>query len=146
MKTYPLLIKDYAVKMYWGSGSKTPHILNLYTRLRWLELHVPAALASGKELPLTITTFLLLLLLLLLLLKHDVKVLPETLFHISKTKLSLCLIKYHAMKTYWGVEIQLHTFFDLGTRWRWVVSFTPQPLYPQGKSPWYPLDRRLGGR
>jgi hypothetical protein len=34
---------------------------------------------------------------------------------------------------------------DLGTRWRWVVSFMPQPLYPQGKSPWYPLDRRLGG-
>jgi len=26
-----------------------------------------------------------------------------------------------------------------------VVSFTPQLLYPQGKSPWYPLDRRLGG-
>jgi hypothetical protein len=26
-----------------------------------------------------------------------------------------------------------------------VVSFTPQPLYCQGKSPWYPLDRRLGG-
>jgi len=21
----------------------------------------------------------------------------------------------------------------------------PQPLYPQGKSPWFPLDRRLGG-
>jgi len=20
-----------------------------------------------------------------------------------------------------------------------------RPLYPQGKSPWYPLDRRLGG-
>jgi hypothetical protein len=34
--------------------------------------------------------------------------------------------------------------FDLGTRWRWVVSFTPLPLYPQGKSPFYPLDRRLG--
>jgi hypothetical protein len=34
---------------------------------------------------------------------------------------------------------------DLGTIWRWVASFTPQPLYPQGKSPWYPLDRRLGG-
>jgi hypothetical protein len=31
------------------------------------------------------------------------------------------------------------------TRWRWVVSFTPRPLYTQGKSPWYPLDRRLGG-
>jgi len=26
-----------------------------------------------------------------------------------------------------------------------VGIFTPRPLYPQGKSPWYPLDRRLGG-
>jgi hypothetical protein len=26
-----------------------------------------------------------------------------------------------------------------------VVSFTSRPLYPQGKCPWYPLDRRLGG-
>jgi hypothetical protein len=26
-----------------------------------------------------------------------------------------------------------------------VVSFTPQLLYPQKKSPWYPLDKRLGG-
>jgi hypothetical protein len=34
---------------------------------------------------------------------------------------------------------------DLGTRWRWVASFTPRPLYPQGKSPSYPLARRLGG-
>jgi hypothetical protein len=25
-----------------------------------------------------------------------------------------------------------------------VVSFTPRPLYPQGKNPRYPLDRRLG--
>jgi len=32
----------------------------------------------------------------------------------------------------------------LGTRWRWVVSFTPRPLYPQGQSPWHRLDRRLG--
>jgi hypothetical protein len=44
-----------------------------------------------------------------------------------------------------GVEVYLHLFFDLGTRWRWVVRFTSRPLYPQGKSPWYPLDRRLGG-
>jgi hypothetical protein len=27
------------------------------------------------------------------------------------------------------------TILDLGTRWRWIVSFTPQPLYPQGNSP-----------
>jgi hypothetical protein len=26
-----------------------------------------------------------------------------------------------------------------------VVSFTPWSLYPQGKSPWYTLDRRLDG-
>jgi len=26
-----------------------------------------------------------------------------------------------------------------------VVNFTPRPLDPQGKSPWYPLDLRLGG-
>jgi hypothetical protein len=37
------------------------------------------------------------------------------------------------------------TFLDLGTTWRWVVNFTPRPLYPRGKSPRYPLDRRLGG-
>jgi hypothetical protein len=28
------------------------------------------------------------------------------------------LNKHHAMKAYWGVEVQLHSFFDLGTRWR----------------------------
>jgi hypothetical protein len=43
------------------------------------------------------------------------------------------------------VGVQLHTFFDLGTRWRRVVSFTFRPLYPQGKRPWYSLERRLGG-
>jgi hypothetical protein len=26
-----------------------------------------------------------------------------------------------------------------------VASFTPRRLYSQGKSPWYPLDRSLGG-
>jgi len=34
---------------------------------------------------------------------------------------------------------------ELGSRLRWVVSFTPRPLYTQGKSLWYLLDRRLGG-
>jgi len=48
------------------------------------------------------------------------------------------------MKAYGGEEVYLHTFFDLGTRWRWVVSFTPRQLYPQGKSPWYPLDSWIG--
>jgi hypothetical protein len=35
-------------------------------------------------------------------------------------------------------------FLDLDTSWRWVVSFTPLLLYPQGKNPWHQLDRRLG--
>jgi len=31
-------------------------------------------------------------------------------------KLSPCLTKHHAMKAHWRVEVQLHAFFDLGTR------------------------------
>jgi hypothetical protein len=30
-------------------------------------------------------------------------------------------------------------FLELGISWKWVVSFTSLPLYPQEKSPWYPL-------
>jgi hypothetical protein len=45
----------------------------------------------------------------------------------------------------WRVEVKLHAFYDLGTRWRWVATFTPRSLCPQGKSPRYPLDRRLRG-
>jgi hypothetical protein len=32
---------------------------------------------------------------------------------------------------------------NLGTRWRWMVSFTPQPLYHQRKRTQYPMARRL---
>jgi hypothetical protein len=50
------------------------------------------------------------------------------------------------MKVNWGSGDTAPRILDLGTRWRWVVSFTPRLLYPQGKSPWQqPLDRRLGG-
>jgi len=48
------------------------------------------------------------------------------------------------MKTNEGGGI-VPCILDLGTRRRWVVSFTPRLLYHQGKSPWYPLCRRLGG-
>jgi hypothetical protein len=43
------------------------------------------------------------------------------------------------------VEVYVHAFFDLGTGWKWVASFTPRPLHLHGKSPCYPLDRRLRG-
>jgi hypothetical protein len=49
------------------------------------------------------------------------------------------------MTAYWGSGGIDHLILDLGTKWRWVVSFTPRPLYPQGKSPWYPLYKRLVG-
>jgi hypothetical protein len=49
------------------------------------------------------------------------------------------------MEAYWESESIAPRILDLGSRWRWVVSFTPRPFYPQEKSPWYPLDRRLGG-
>jgi hypothetical protein len=66
------------------------------------------------------------------------------LFMVEKVKLkSLRLTKHHAMKTLGSGGIAPR-ILDFGIRWRWVVSFTPRPLYPQGKSPWYPLDRRLG--
>jgi hypothetical protein len=44
-----------------------------------------------------------------------------------KVKLSL-RFKHHATKI-------APCILNLGTRWRWVVSFTILPLYPQGKSP-----------
>jgi hypothetical protein len=48
------------------------------------------------------------------------------------------------MKTYWGSGGIAPRILDFGTRWRWVISVTSRPLYPHVKSPWYPLDRRLG--
>jgi hypothetical protein len=49
------------------------------------------------------------------------------------------------MKTYWGSGFIAPSILDFGTRWRWVVTFKLRPLYSQGKSLRYPLDRRLGG-
>jgi hypothetical protein len=40
----------------------------------------------------------------------------------------------------WGSGCIDPHFLDLGTSWRWVVSFTPLPRYPR-----YPFDTRLGG-
>jgi hypothetical protein len=48
------------------------------------------------------------------------------------------------MKAYGSGCIEPH-ILDLGTSWRWVVSFTPRPLYLRGNRPPYPLDRRFGG-
>jgi hypothetical protein len=39
------------------------------------------------------------------------------------------------MKTYWGMEVYFHAFFDLGTIWRRMVSFTPRSLYLRERAP-----------
>jgi hypothetical protein len=49
-----------------------------------------------------------------------------------QVKLSLCLTKHWAMKTYWGRGGIAPRVIDLGVRWRWVVSFTPRPLNRAG--------------
>jgi hypothetical protein len=43
----------------------------------------------------------------------------------------------------WGTGCIDTYFLVLGTTWKWVVSFTTQPLYPEGNSPLYTLDRGL---
>jgi hypothetical protein len=63
-----------------------------------------------------------------------------------KVQLSLCLTNWALRhEGVWGSECMDPYFLYLGISWRWVVGFTPQPLYPRGKYPRYPLDRRLGG-
>jgi hypothetical protein len=61
----------------------------------------------------------------------------------KKVKLSPCFnwaLQHDGVLGQWRYS---STHLDLGTTWTWVVSFTPRPLYHQGKSPCYPLDRRL---
>jgi len=42
----------------------------------------------------------------------------------------MSITKKHAMMAYVGVEVAPR-FLNLGTRWRLVFSFTPEPLYDQ---------------
>ena len=41
------------------------------------------------------------------------------------------------------VEVSLHPFLNLGTRWKWVVSFIPFLLQPWGQNTGYSLNGRL---
>jgi hypothetical protein len=56
--------------------------------------------------------------------------------------LSLCLTNWALRhEVIWESGCIHPHFLDLGTSWRWVVSFTPLPLYLREKNPRYPLDR-----
>jgi hypothetical protein len=69
--------------------------------------------------------------------------LEENIFKKVKVKLSLCLIEHcHEDVGEWGYSFII---LDLGTRWRWVVSFTLWLLHPREKRLRYPLDMRLSG-
>jgi hypothetical protein len=46
---------------------------------------------------------------------------------------------HHAMKTYWGNGGIAPWILILGTRWKWVVSFTPCRFTPSGRSPPVPI-------
>jgi hypothetical protein len=47
----------------------------------------------------------------------EIRLNPTT--YLSKSKvIPVLLTKNHAMKAYLGVDVQFHSFFDLGTGWR----------------------------
>jgi hypothetical protein len=61
-------------------------------------------------------------------------------------KLSLCLTNYILYyEDVWRSGYRDLRILELDISWRRMLNFTPRPLYPRGKSPLYPLDRRLGG-
>jgi len=57
----------------------------------------------------------------------------------GKVKLSLCLIKYHAMEAHWGVELYLHAFLIS------ALQGVSAKLHASADLPPYPLDRNVGG-
>jgi hypothetical protein len=71
-------------------------------------------------------------------------------------KAVLCLTQYHTIETYRmlnqapchkGVWVNggiAPRIFNLGARWRWIVSFTPLLLNSWDESLWYPLNWWLG--
>jgi hypothetical protein len=59
----------------------------------------------------------------------------------AKVNLSLCLTNETLRREgVWESGCINSHFLDLGTSWRWVVSFTPRLLYRLWKSPPYPLS------
>jgi hypothetical protein len=53
------------------------------------------------------------------------------------------LTEHHTVKVYWGVEVS--STHSLASELYGSGQFHTPTTLPQGKIPWYPLDRRLGG-
>jgi len=47
----------------------------------------------------------------------------------------MSLIKHHTMKTYWGNGDISPRILNLDNRQKWVVSFTPRPLFSGERNP-----------
>jgi len=47
--------------------------------------------------------------------------------------------------TQMGSGGKIPLILNLGTRWKWMVYFVPQPLYSCKEVPCHPLNRQLGG-
>ena len=45
------------------------------------------------------------------------------------------VLPVHAVKVYGGVRVTAPLTLNLGARWKWVVNFTPQQLYPREGTP-----------
>lgn len=54
------------------------------------------------------------------------------------------VIPVHVIKTHSSTGIATN-ILNLSTKWRYVVSFMPWPLYSLGRTPWYLLLRSLSG-
>jgi hypothetical protein len=63
----------------------------------------------------------------------------------KKTKLSLCLTNYGLRhEDVWWSGCIAPYLFDLGTNWRWVVSFTSCQLHPAWTEPPLPIGQESG--
>ena len=59
-----------------------------------------------------------------------------------KVNLSLSIPWKHVQ----GAKVYLYPLLTSGTKWRWAISLTPQPLYPQEKRPHYWIGGWIGPR
>jgi hypothetical protein len=74
-------------------------------------------------------------------LHHEVNLCISFVYWVKKVR-SLCLTNQALRhEGVWGSGCIDPHFLDLGTNWRWVVNFTPRPLYTWGKNHPCPLDR-----
>jgi len=56
----------------------------------------------------------------------------------ANVKLSLCMPWRQS-----AAEVFLHSFLTLPTTWRWVIHFTPWPLFPQERTS-VPTEKKAG--